>query len=331
MELSVVLIAKNEEKNIGRLIESVLERTANVESKEILLVDSNSSDRTVEIAAKYPVRIVRLLPDDSIRFCAAAGRFVGTHHTTGNYILFLDGDHELYEGWLERAMTILNHHPDIGVVGGLRVDIPKGTPTAGYDFNPPGVDGSFRDMIHAGPGAIYRRSVLNQVGTFTPFLISDEEPELCLRIRHAGYRVVRTDYPVVYHRTDPEDTFAAMFARRRRKLYLGFGQNLRYHARTGLLLRYIRERWYALPLVEVLLIGLVSLVWSFEIHRLMPFEIWLGTVILALAAYAVYKRSFYDMAHSLLNRIFVLEGSIRGITLSPLNPDDYLQHLEVVK
>lgn len=331
MDLSVVLIAKNEEKNIARLIESVLARTANVTDKEILLVDSNSTDRTIEIASQYPIRIVRLLPGENIRFCAAAGRFIGTHQTSGDYVLFLDGDHELYEGWLQRAMTILENNADIGVVGGFRIDIPKDTPTDEQTFIPTGEDGTYLEMVHGGPGALYRRSVLDEVGTFTPYLISDEEPELCLRIRHAGYRVVRTDYPVVYHRTDPEDTFPAMFARRKRNLYLGFGQNLRYHAKTGLLSQYIRERWYALPIVEVLIIGVISLIISLEIHRLIPFELWLVAVFLLLVAYTIHKRSLYRMAHSLLNRIFVLEGSIKGIWLHPLNPDDYLQHIEVVK
>src|SRR5205814_10040498 len=43
----------------------------------------------------------------------------------------------------------------------------------------------------AGGAALYRRSVLEHVGTFNPYLFSDEEPELYIRIRHAGYQVLQ--------------------------------------------------------------------------------------------------------------------------------------------
>src|SRR5215469_3560219 len=59
VELSVVLITKNQAWNIARLIESVLDATSSVLSKEIILVDSASTDQTVEIAGRYPVTILR--------------------------------------------------------------------------------------------------------------------------------------------------------------------------------------------------------------------------------------------------------------------------------
>ena len=45
--LSVVIIAKNEEKNIRRCLESV------AWASEIVLIDSGSTDRTTEIAREY--------------------------------------------------------------------------------------------------------------------------------------------------------------------------------------------------------------------------------------------------------------------------------------
>lgn len=101
-DLSVVLIARNEERNIARLVESVLRET-NGEA-EVVLVDSDSSDATVEIGLRYPIRVVKIESDPSIRLCAAAGRFVGTKMTDRGAVLFLDGDHELLPGWLPVAL-----------------------------------------------------------------------------------------------------------------------------------------------------------------------------------------------------------------------------------
>ena len=58
--LSVVLISKNQEWNMVRLLQSVLDETACLSDREIVLVDSASSDRTVEIAGRYPITILRL-------------------------------------------------------------------------------------------------------------------------------------------------------------------------------------------------------------------------------------------------------------------------------
>ena len=102
IELSVVLISKNQAWNIDRLVTSVLKETEHFPGREIVLVDSASSDQTTEIAARYPISVLKLHPEQ--RLTAAAGRYVGYHHTTGDLVLFLDGDMELCSGWLEQAL-----------------------------------------------------------------------------------------------------------------------------------------------------------------------------------------------------------------------------------
>ena len=67
VELSVVLITRNQDWNIARLVQSVMNEAAGL-SYEIVLVDSASTDRTVEIALNYPIRIVRL--DENQRLTA---------------------------------------------------------------------------------------------------------------------------------------------------------------------------------------------------------------------------------------------------------------------
>jgi len=61
-ELSIVLITKNQAWNIPRLIGSVLQATSLFPSREIVLVDSNSTDETVKFASRYPINVVRLRP-----------------------------------------------------------------------------------------------------------------------------------------------------------------------------------------------------------------------------------------------------------------------------
>ena len=50
MKISVVLTTKNEEKNIGNLLESLLNQE---EPYEVLVVDSDSTDKTQDIVKEY--------------------------------------------------------------------------------------------------------------------------------------------------------------------------------------------------------------------------------------------------------------------------------------
>ena len=58
IEVTVGIKALNEEKNICAAIESSLAAVAKV-GGEVVLADSCSTDRTVELASKYPVRVVQ--------------------------------------------------------------------------------------------------------------------------------------------------------------------------------------------------------------------------------------------------------------------------------
>ena len=98
-DTSAVVITRNQAWNVDRLLGSVLREPS---IREVVLVDSASTDKTIESALRFPVRVIQLRPDQ--RLSAAAGRHVGLMHTTGAQVLFLDGDTELHPGWLERAI-----------------------------------------------------------------------------------------------------------------------------------------------------------------------------------------------------------------------------------
>jgi glycosyltransferase involved in cell wall biosynthesis len=59
---SIVIRAYNEEEHIGRLLTGIAAQT--VRDVQIILVDSGSTDRTVEIARQFSVEIVTIEPDD---------------------------------------------------------------------------------------------------------------------------------------------------------------------------------------------------------------------------------------------------------------------------
>lgn len=333
-ELSVVLITKNQAWNIARLIESVLDATSSVRSREIILVDSASTDQTVEIAGHYPVTILRLKSGQ--RLSPAIGRYVGYRWTNGRHVLFLDGDTELIPGWLPRAFQLLSEKPDVGAVTGIVINLP--TAAAGKNHSPercpescPEPLSSPREVLWCmGAAALYRRSSLEAAGTFNPYLNAEEDPELGLRIRHAGFRLLTLDYPIARHYSDAPIAFSSVLSRRRRNFHLGMGQAARNHFGTKLFWQWMRERWWE-PLAALLLAsgGLATLL-SLLMRRLTWFELWLAGLCVLLGYVAFQKRTIKGALVSFFSWLVMAEGFLRGILMRPLPPEKLHPEVELV-
>src|SRR3990172_6413043 len=82
MELSVVILTKNEEKQIEECLESVRQL-----ADETVVVDSGSSDKTLEIVKKYSDKIWFDASDDF-----SAKRNLGLAKASGDWVLYVDAD-----------------------------------------------------------------------------------------------------------------------------------------------------------------------------------------------------------------------------------------------
>jgi len=216
--VSVVVITKNEEAQIASTLESVLRQTATIEA-EIIVVDSASTDQTVTIARRYPVTIVQLPPGDHLS--PSAGRYAGTRASSGEHLLFVDGDMILCEGWIE-AMRDALADPAVGGVSGLLYWIRPGESLH--------TDVPYRSSVGEHPflggAAAYRREALEAAGSFHPFLHGEEERELGYRLRQKGYCLKRLNAAMAYHiakqRTEGE-------VKEKARYFTGVGQIMRHY------------------------------------------------------------------------------------------------------
>ena len=112
-KLSVVILAKNEEDKIRNCLESVKW------ADEIVIVDGLSTDRTVDICKEYGAKIV------AHAFGGDFGeeRNLGNENCSGDWILQLDGDEVVTEGFKEKVMEILNGKYDYTAYKFLRKNI----------------------------------------------------------------------------------------------------------------------------------------------------------------------------------------------------------------
>jgi len=107
--ISVVMPVYNEEKNIERALQSIREQDYPQNKVEILLVDDNSTDKTVEIAKKFNVVYCKNGAHDYDK-----GKSIGIQKAKNDYIIFLDGDNFLTEKtWLRKIVKPLFEEKDV--------------------------------------------------------------------------------------------------------------------------------------------------------------------------------------------------------------------------
>lgn len=97
---SVVVRCYNEERHLARLLEGILQQT--VKDVQVVLVDSGSTDRTLEIASRYPVDLVEIKKEE-FSFGRSLNRGCGAAR---GEVLVLASAHVYprYSDWLERLL-----------------------------------------------------------------------------------------------------------------------------------------------------------------------------------------------------------------------------------
>ncbi len=224
VRVSIIIKALDEERHVAAAIESALTALDRI-GGEVILADSGSTDRTIEIARRYPVRVVQLRHRQERR--CGIGPQLGYQRASGEFVYILDGDMELQPAFLEAALAAMQADARLGGVAGLVEEESE----ASYQFRGRkrrAAEGSARDCEWLDMGGLYRAAALRDVGYFSNRnLHAYEEMELGLRLCAAGWSLRRIPVPGVLHHGRTESDWP-LLARRWRTRYLdGAGELLR--------------------------------------------------------------------------------------------------------
>jgi GT2 family glycosyltransferase len=196
VSIGAVIIGRNEGERLARCLRSLAGRAS-----PLVYVDSGSSDGSCELAASMGAEVVRL--DMSSPFSAARARNAGLERVCqldpgAELVQFVDGDCELAPGWTESARAEMERWPAAAAVcGRVRERHPESSVynrlcDIEFTRSPGEVDSC---------GGIFmgRVAAMREVGGFNPAVVAGEEPELCLRLRRAGYTIVRLADEMAWH------------------------------------------------------------------------------------------------------------------------------------
>lgn len=195
-DVAVVAIGRNEGERLRRCLRSVVGLVSTV-----IYVDSGSTDGSPELAKSQGARVILL--ESSVPFTAARGRNAGADtlddpHSAIGFIQFVDGDCEVEDGWLTAARNFLAETPEVAGVFGRRreryLHASIYNALCDEEWNvPPG------DVKSCGGDVMFRAAAFKAVGGYRAAMIAGEEPELCVRLRQRGWKLVCLPRPMTIH------------------------------------------------------------------------------------------------------------------------------------
>jgi len=147
--VSIVIVARDEEANLGRCLSAIREQEAGFEY-EIVMVDSGSRDRTVEVARSFGARVIEI-PRSS--FQHGRTRQMASEQARGEYLVYIVADAApADERWLATLVDAVAS--DDGVAGAYSRQVPRdgAGPVEAYRIRHRLSSGIDREVREIGPG-----------------------------------------------------------------------------------------------------------------------------------------------------------------------------------
>jgi glycosyltransferase involved in cell wall biosynthesis len=204
MRFSLIICGYNEEKNIDDCIKSCIGQNYPKDDFEVIYVDNNSKDKSLELAKKYPIIYLT-----ETKQGLSEARNCGIKNAKGDILVFLDVDLVLDKNYLKHHQETFNDK-GVGAGGGMVLPLIK---TWVSDYLGVSLFGGYprfnkSRFVRTYPGCnlTIRKNVIDEVGFFkegipTPSGVNRfaEDNEMCERIRKAGYKILYNPLPIVYH------------------------------------------------------------------------------------------------------------------------------------
>ena len=194
--VGMVVIGRNEGNRLRTCLISMVGRAG-----PVVYVDSGSTDGSVAMARGLGAEVVEL--ELATPFTAARARNAGFRRLLEispglACVQFVDGDCEVVDGWLESATNFLQEHAQVAVVCGRRRERYPGRSIYNLlcDLE---WDSPLGETKACGGDALMRIPAFAAARGYRDDLIAGEEPELCVRLRAAGWKIWRLGEEMTLH------------------------------------------------------------------------------------------------------------------------------------
>ncbi len=191
MLISILITVRNEERNLPDLLDSLV---AQEQPLEIIIVDSASQDRTVEIAEDFAKRhdFIRIYQHGGTR---GESRNFGAKVAKGEALAFIDGDCIAHQSWIKEMREGLQNGD---IVAGKTINIGN---KAFEDLDRVELLYKGFDLTYPSCNLTYKKEIFDKIEGFDSWFRTAEDIDLNYRAVDGGARLIYNENAVVYHRT----------------------------------------------------------------------------------------------------------------------------------
>ena len=216
IDISIVIVNYNVKDYLYKCLQSVRTSSNNLKI-EVIVVDNNSSDNSVEILRPSFNEVNFIQLNENIGFGKANN--LGIKKSNGKYILILNPDTILEENTLTEMYEFMENHPNAGIstckvlngdgtfqsacrrgfptpfaafskLFGLQALFPKSKLFGKYNLTYMSENETYKVDAVSGSFMFCRRDVLVDCGGFdTDFFMYGEDIDLCYRVAKSGYDI----------------------------------------------------------------------------------------------------------------------------------------------
>jgi len=192
IEISIVIPCFNQVEFVSDAIESALAQTIPC---EIIFVNDGSNDGSLEVAKKYPIRVI-----DQVNKGLPSARNTGIMWATGDFVFFLDADDILQENCIEKIIEVIKQNPEIDIVAPSLKEFGVSNQEIILMKNP--VLEDFRTGNRIGYFSAVKREKLVEIGGYSSRMIwGAEDLHLWINLLTRGSKIITIPEPLVLYRT----------------------------------------------------------------------------------------------------------------------------------
>lgn len=196
MKISIIIPAYNEEKYIGRTLESIKRlELKNDWDLETLVINGGSTDKTANVVKKYKARVVDE-PHKGIGFA----RQEGIRHAKGEIIIFTDADTTVPKDWIIKYVNVLIKSEVVFAYGNFKVTDGKFPYYHFINYIQPFsiwlMQHVLRQPIAPGQNMAFWREKALQVGGFDENILLFEDIDFAIRMKKIGKVIYLPDQTV---------------------------------------------------------------------------------------------------------------------------------------
>lgn len=191
MLISIIITVRNEERNIPNLLDSLI---AQEQPIEIIIVDSASEDKTVDIAQSYAKRndFIKIFQHGGTR---GESRNFGAKMASGEDLAFIDGDCIAHHLWIREMRKGLKKGD---IVAGKTINIGN---KAFEDLDRVELYYKGFDLTYPSCNLVYKKETFEKINGFDSWFRTAEDIDLNYRAVDKGAKLIYNEYAIVYHRT----------------------------------------------------------------------------------------------------------------------------------